>query len=241
MTRLTILLALATAALAAPAPSVSSTSTTIVDAFRTLRLAAALEKRQSMDTVIDGLEDLLDRGISSVQSGGQCSSQCTPWVGYLTDCVSEYTSYVDIGRCACGSDETASMEVCGNCFGSSSQTDATDFASYCRQYGIGGGSSSTTTSRASVASGTRAVSSTSPTVTSNGQGPDFGGLSDIASQTGSAGAAATSLRSGDMPTTGSSDSTSSNPLTGGGNGAGALKIGAGLAAGAAVGAVALLF
>ncbi|GAA5823518.1 hypothetical protein JCM10212_005797 [Sporobolomyces blumeae] len=148
----TFVLSLAATAFALPA-------TTPVDRLskRDLTLAVlrsfALERRQSTgstSTAISSLQDLLTKAFESTQGGGQCSSECKPWISAVTDCT-DLGSYTEIGKC----------------YGSASADDADTFETFCRDALGTLSSASSAFNSASSASGsstssTRASSVTSP-------------------------------------------------------------------------------
>ncbi|GAA5905006.1 hypothetical protein JCM6882_002416 [Rhodosporidiobolus microsporus] len=266
MLRSLTVLSLATAVLAVPTPGANPGSS-IVDAFRAIR-RNNLEKRQSLtglglsgddEEVLTGLQDLLQKSLTSVASGGECSSECESYAGLITDCASG-SSYTSIGLCACRSSTLSAMETCGSCFGSDSREDATDFAGYCSDNGAVSSSTSRASGSASASAtgaptdygystindptggggvlgpGATATRSTGASATNGGgsvasgtaasSAGGFGGLNDIGASASSVAAEA----SGSVQDT----------INGGGNGAGALTIGATLIAGAVGGAAALL-
>ncbi|GAA5894833.1 hypothetical protein JCM5296_007593 [Sporobolomyces johnsonii] len=120
------LLALASTVLALPAPSSLSPALAVPRAF--------LAKRQttSATAAVGGLESLLQEALTATASGGTCSDECSSWIGLVEDC-STLSTYTEIGLCACQDSPLAAMSACGDCFGSSSVSDASDFASYCRE------------------------------------------------------------------------------------------------------------
>ncbi|GAA5855281.1 hypothetical protein JCM8547_009017 [Rhodosporidiobolus lusitaniae] len=255
MSRYVTLLTLASAALAAPASVTPNPALSLATVFRTLDqtgwTASTLEKRQSASTseVLDGLEELLQKAVNAFQTEGECSAPCYPWLSEVVDCTT-LSTYEAIGRCACGTSSIQAMRVCGNCFGDDEQEDAEDFGDYCRRNGAGGTYNSTNPSSAvasatGLASGSAYASGTAASRTASGAasrtvlpsseatvtgaggaigGADFGGLNDVAT----------------TPSSGESAAASSNPLTGGNNAAGVVKVGAGLAAGVLGGAALLL-
>ncbi|GAA5851416.1 hypothetical protein JCM3766R1_004568, partial [Sporobolomyces carnicolor] len=96
-------------------------------------LAAGLEKRQSSGNAaaVAGFRDLLQNAISSTSSKGKCSSECSSWVSSVTDCT-RLGSLTEVGTCACGDTPVAAMTTCGDCFGSDSQQDVSNFAATCK-------------------------------------------------------------------------------------------------------------
>ncbi|GAA5844124.1 hypothetical protein JCM3766R1_004531 [Sporobolomyces carnicolor] len=142
----------------------------VTDAF-----AARLEKRQSSGdaAAVSSLQDLLQKAILSTSTNGQCSSECSSWVSAVTDCTN-LDSFLQIGTCACGDTPLSAMNTCGDCFGSDSEQDASNFATFCKDnLGAISSISSRVASRTSPGSSSSATSaggseSTSRASTTNG-------------------------------------------------------------------------
>ncbi|GAA5993260.1 hypothetical protein JCM11641_000940 [Rhodosporidiobolus odoratus] len=253
------LLSLATAAfaVAVPAPTSSSSVFTVVDAFRSLR---SLDKRQygglsDGDTeTLAGLEDLLQDGLVASQTDGKCSAECTPWINEIMDCATLSSSYA-IGNCACGFSELQGMKTCGDCFGSSSSSDASgefrsllphgrssltrsvtaDFDDYCRTYG-GGDYASSASSR--NGSGFTSVSSAVASATSR-----FSSAASLTSSRDDNDVGITNTSGGGSRAPAATESPSAGVNSqeeGGDSAAGVVRVGVALAVGMAGGVAAAL-
>ncbi|GAA5942047.1 uncharacterized protein JCM15063_004281 [Sporobolomyces koalae] len=191
----TLVLSLLTSAFAIPTTSNEHAALKVTRAFQ-----SQLSKRQSgTQTAINSLEGLLTK---AVNGEGNCGSQCSGWVSEVTKCTN-LGSYTQIGICACGDAPLNAMNTCGSCYGGSSVTDASNFASFCKE-NLGTISSyssrfaSATSSGSSVASSAVAGAASSasagtsnPTSTSNGSAPS----SAASGSSGSGSGAGPSLKS----------------------------------------------
>ncbi|ORY88076.1 hypothetical protein BCR35DRAFT_324401 [Leucosporidium creatinivorum] len=136
----TLLLFFSLAALGVAGPQQGSDTIgfTVSNAFE----AGDLTKRQDASGAINGLTNLLSRAVNAVSSGGQCSSECTPWSNDMQSCA-VLRSNEEIGQCACGSQPITDMEPCGACF--NAQTDVSKFQNLCSnltgETGAGGATS----------------------------------------------------------------------------------------------------
>ncbi|BGP37570.1 hypothetical protein JCM10450v2_001485 [Rhodotorula kratochvilovae] len=180
MAAILVIVALAGTALAVPVAQ-PTLADSLLPALRSLAPSpfAALEKRQSTDSVLNGLENLLDEATSTTT----CEVQCSPWLSELLECFETGESNIEIGLCACGASQA--MRVCGYCIGADELQDANDFRSFCA---TATGTSSSDDSRSSYPSASAvsrsAIASASASAVRSATA--IGAASSTASSTGGA-------------------------------------------------------
>ncbi|GAA5851419.1 hypothetical protein JCM3766R1_004569 [Sporobolomyces carnicolor] len=173
-----------------------------------------IDKRQSSGPAVSNLEllkDVLQNATLSTSTNGECSGECSPWVSSVSNCNLE--NYIDANVCACGDTLLTAMNTCGSCLGSSTEDEVASYTSFC-QYFLPT-STSSMSSQASTSSASSS-SSTSPTG------------AESTSHASSTTATTTNGNSSPVSSAASQSAPSQSP----GSGAGTVKVGMGVLAGA---------